>query len=266
MHNKICIKNQVLFYCLFFISCKSNDRSYITYNLISGLPDIHIIPETEKIGHTWSQGIVWDKKLIELFYQLLPANKPFVVIDFGAQTGSFSLLAKFFSNSHWYAFEPIAEAADILKQNIALNSITNVTVQQKAGSDKIGTAILSMPAINNWGLSTLGSQVLRFETVHKREISCIDLDSFVVAEKINKIDFIKIDTEGSELSILRGAYKTIIRDRPIILMEYNETNLQQCGASKLQINAYLEKLNYSWKLVSSEDILCLPKEIIPVDK
>lgn len=230
----------------------------LAYSLIDTEEAIYITPETETIGHTWTNGTVWDKQLINLFYTLLPKDDQFTVIDFGAQTGSFSLLAKFLPKSQWYSFEPIAEAAYNLKQNLILNHIQNVAVYQYAASNFSGKSILRLPAKNNWGLSTLGSNVLRFDTFEEREVQCIDFDTFALEHDIKKVHFIKIDTEGSEFRILQGAKKIIMRDKPIILMEYNETNMQQCNASKEEIDALLTELGYQWKAVSHDDILCIP--------
>lgn len=234
----------------------NNNDQILKYNLVNGLSDIYITPITEKIGHTWTNGDVWDKPLIQKFYSLLPKNDYFVAIDLGAQTGSFSLLAKFFPQSRWYAFEPIEEAATALKENLGLNDIHNVSVYQMAASNFSGKTTLKMPAMNAWGLSTIGSNVQRFTPVMERTIECIDLDSFIDAQQIEKVHFMKLDTEGSELYILRGAVKMIMRDHPVILMEYNETNMKQCGILKQDVDNFLTEMGYEWALISSEDILC----------
>jgi len=235
------------------------DTEKLHYNLVDGLPDIYIHPNSEKIGHTWSNGTVWEKHLIQKFYSLLPSNDFFVAIDLGAQTGCFSLLAKYFPNSRWYSFEPLQEAAATLKENLVLNNINNVIIHQMAVSDFSGKAKLKMPAMNEWGLATIGEKPLRFDTVMEREVECIDLDSFIAAQHIGKVHFMKLDTEGSELSILRGARKMIMRDHPIMIMEYNETNMKQCGILKKDVDKFLLEMGYTWKLVSSEDILCIPQ-------
>lgn len=231
----------------------------LRYNLVEGMPDIYITPLSQKIGQTWfANGNVWEKQLIRKFYSLLPANDFFVAIDLGAQTGCFTLLAKYFPNSTWYAFEPIREAAAGLQDNLALNDIHNAFVFQMAAADFSGKTTINMPAMNNWGLSTIGSNVQRFDTVEEREIECIDLDTFVAAREIKKVHFMKIDTEGSELLILRGAKKMLMRDHPTIVMEYNETNMKQCGVRKQDVHTFLTEMGYTWKLISSEDILCTP--------
>lgn len=236
-----------------------DSNTCLKYNLVEGLPEIFLSPLSEKIGHTWVNGVVWDKPLIQKFYSLLVEhNDYFVMLDLGAQTGSFSLLAKFFPNSQWHSFEPLKEAADTLKTNLALNDIHNVTVYPVATSNVSGTAILKMPPMNEWGLATIGSNVIRFNPLEERIVECIDLDSFVFNKQIKKVHFMKLDTEGSELNILKGAQKMIQRDHPIILMEYNDTNIRQCNVNKDEIGIFLQSLGYQWNLVSGEDILCVP--------
>lgn len=231
----------------------------LSYNLVSGRPNVLLVPASELIGHTWSNGLVWDKPLIEKFYQVLSAHQqPFVVFDLGAQTGSFSLLAKFFPHSRWYAFEPISEAAEILKQNLALNAIDTVSVHQAAAANFTGTATLYMPPVSAWGLATLGTFVERFNPVGTREVPCIELDRFAEIQGIERVDFMKLDVEGFELNILQGARAIIERDHPVILMEYNEINMRQCGIQKKEVDAFLVENGYAWALVSTEDILCVP--------
>lgn len=239
-----------------WISVEALLKSGIEYNLIKGLPNVYINDISEKIGCTWENGRVWDKPLIEKFYSLLPANKFFVAIDVGAQTGCFSLLAKYFPNSKWYAFEPLRDAADALQENSILNDIKNLTIYSKAVTNYIGKATLKLPAMNQWGLATIGSNVIRFNPIQEREIDCITLDSFVVSQNIKKVDFIKLDTQGSELLVLEGAQKLILRDHPIILMANNKTNMKQCNVNKKTLYNFLQKMGYTWESVGLEDILC----------
>lgn len=262
MKSFLCRKT--IFYYVSLCSIFSLSYGAVSYNLVDGKPNIYITESSEKIGHTWSNGYVWEKHLIKKFYDLLPNDKQCVVIDLGAQTGCFSLLAKFFPQSRWYSFEPILEAANELRNNLALNEIRNVTVFQVAVTDFSGTATLKMPRMDEWGLSTIGDNVQRFSTVMKREVLCVDLDSFVAQNAINKVDFVKIDTEGSEFFILKGAEKVIERDHPTILMEYNEVNMKQCNVQKSEVHEFLSKHGYEWRLVSNEDIICTPKKNYPL--
>jgi FkbM family methyltransferase len=249
---------------LIFVSLLTSSIHGLSYNLVEGQPDLSLSPLSEKIGHTWENGLVWDKPLIQAFYAILAANKGFfVAIDLGAQTGSFSLLAKYFPDSHWYAFEPLLEAADTLKTNLCLNDIQNVSVYQMAASDSPGWVTLNMPNMPNWGLSTIGTNILRFTLAETRRVECIDLDSFIRDRHIEKVHFMKLDTEGWEFYILRGAANLIMRDHPIILMEHNETNMKQCHVLKKDLEGFLQAMGYEWRLISSEDILCTPVAVPP---
>lgn len=232
----------------------------IQYNLIEGMPNIYISRMSEKIGHTWTNGSVWEKHLIQKFYALLKKHDDFfVMFDLGAQTGCFSLLAKYFPHSEWYAFEPIIEAVEALKENLVLNNISNVRVYNNAVTDYVGSITLKMPAMNEWGLSTIGVNPLRFDTFTEREVSCITLDDFVDKNNIKKVHFMKLDTEGSELSILQGAVRMLQRDHPTMIIEYNATNMRQCGFTKKNLEDFLIHMGYQWQLISSEDILCIPR-------
>ena len=251
------------FLILIFLIAPSAANGHATgqrlkYNLVEKESDIYIHPESEKIGVTWQNGLVWDKPLIEKFYSILPKTERFVMLDIGAQTGSFSLLANIFPDSEWYSFEPIQEATNVLKKNLELNDINNVSVFQCACSNFSGMTTLKMPAMHDWGLATIGSNVQRFTTVAERAIECIELDNFVVAHNIPRVHFMKIDTEGAELLILQGARKMIARDHPIILMEYYPINMEQCNVREDEIVDFLREMGYRWHFVSEADILCIP--------
>lgn len=233
------------------------------YNLVVGEPNVYITDETEKIGETWNSGTVWEKDLIELAYKKLKLQKgPFVFFDVGAQTGSFTLLSKYFPNSRWYAFEPIKEAAVELTKNLKLNDVYNVSVHQVAVSDSSGLATLKLPKNYNWGLSTLGGSPERFGNFIERKVKTISLDGFAKDNNIKNVNFIKIDIEGWELYALKGTRSLIKENMPIILMEFNLINLKQCGVDKDDVYKFLDDMGYEYKLVSNEDLLCLPKKTL----
>ena len=250
-----------IFISSIFYPAAGTTVDYIPYNLVYELPNILISEQTERLGETWRHGEVWDKPLINRFFSLMHnKTEPLVVLDVGAQTGSFTLLSKFMPASQWYAFEPIQEAADLLKGNLELNEIQNVEVHPVAVSDRAGSVSLKLPIDAHWGLSTLGDTPLRFGVYSTRAVESIDLDTFALNKGIKKVDFIKIDTEGWELFVLRGAKELIRRDKPTILMEFNRTNMEQCQVDPGDVLHMLYELDYEWTLVSSEDLLCTPRQ------
>ena len=241
-----------------FIAIYAKER-WASYSLVSGLPHVLISPRAERLGATWCNGQVWDQPLIQYTYEMLcKAREDFVAIDVGAQTGCFTLLAKYFPKSKWYAFEPIEEAANLLRSHLCINQVNNAVVANIALSDKAGKGELKLPLEDHWGLTTLGANPQRYKNYVIREVNCIDLDSFVISNNIEKVDFIKIDTEGFEFFILKGAENTLLKDKPIILMECNLFNMTQCGITPEMVYGFLRKIEYIWKEISPEDILCLP--------
>jgi hypothetical protein len=72
-----------------------------------------------------------------------------------------------------------------------------------------------------------------------------------------QVDALKIDVEGAELNVLRGAEKTINRDHPGILIEFSEDNTRQFGYEPGAIKDWLEARGYNtFQQVGIEDLWC----------
>ena len=164
----------------------------------------------------WVKYVGYRRGYAEPELKLLPAVVPrhLISVDIGANIGEYTFpLSRLSSAVH--AFEPAAEMASILKKIAP----ANVTVHELALSDKSGTTTLSTPTSNGhhaYGLSSLeqreGTCFLR-ATV---KTACLD------DVTLPQIGFIKIDVEGHELNVLRGAKRTISTDRPTLLVECEE--------------------------------------------
>jgi FkbM family methyltransferase len=132
------------------------------------------------------------------------------VIDAGIGWGDtvVYLASKAMSNdgNKYYAFDIVEEGLLALKKQLGLNpQITNVVPVLKALSDKNGEVFISDE-------SSPGSRVEGAST--GRSISSITIDSFVFEQKCEKVNFIKMDIEGSEIPALNGARETIRRHKP----------------------------------------------------
>ncbi len=144
-----------------------------------------------------------------------------VVIECGAHHGGQTVLL-----SRWVgaegkviAIEPIPENIAILKKNIELNGLTNVTVIEKAVGSNCGK--LSMHPRSNASVSS------KEDSRSTINVESVTLDS--VAEEFNIAPtFIKIDVEGYEYQILDGA-KSIIKTTPAIFVEVHTLTLPRYG-------------------------------------
>ena len=74
----------------------------------------------------------------------------------------------------------------------------------------------------------------------------------------NKVDLIKIDTEGAEYSILQGAKSLLKKSSPKILLEYSNDNLSQFNLSIHDLNNLIEDLNYKISWIKNENIFIEP--------
>ena len=136
-----------------------------------------------------------------------------VVADVGANIGSHTLLYSQLVGEagHVLAFEPQPKIFHMLCANLALNGLANVTTYQAGVGEKAGALKVSPPnaeARVNFGGVSLGDEGT--ETVNIVTLDSLGLD---------RLDFVKVDVEGMEEAVIRGATKTLKRFRPRLYIE-----------------------------------------------
>ncbi len=155
-----------------------------------------------------------------------------VVLDIGANIGLYTVvLSKLVGeNGKVFAFEPCPQTFAILKKNVEFNGCKNVVLVQKAVSDVKGICKLHI-CDSNAGANSLGLNKLSGPSSF--DVERIVLDDFL-ADYCGKIDFVKMDIEGSEYSALKGMAKILKKSRRLKLFtEFNPPALKGCGASAL---------------------------------
>jgi FkbM family methyltransferase len=134
-------------------------------------------------------------------------NSQDIVLDIGAQVGIFSVFAsKFAKEGKIFSFEPVPENFEGLKENIRINDSKNITPLQVAISDRKGTKNLFIS--ENSGGHSFYESISR-GSGKKVKVSTISLNDFIKENKIKKVDYLKMDCEGAEYSILFSCYKKI---------------------------------------------------------
>jgi FkbM family methyltransferase len=178
---------------------------------------------------------------------LLRANGVF--IDIGANQGEFTLrAAKILTQGKVYAFEPADQIRDRLLENISLNNFTNIKIFSCGLGDKrVKLPLYAAPkrfkdgTFHN-GLETLFQSETRNELVG--EIDIEKLDDIAISHDINECSLIKIDTEGSEFSILTGAQNFIKKTRPALIIEFHSTTCRNSGHSIIELYELIVSLGY----------------------
>ena len=160
----------------------------------------------------------WEKVSLGLWIKLC-ANSD-VIIDIGANTGIYSLIAKAVNrNSLVFAFEPVMRVFKKLEINNQLNKY-DIKCLQLAISNYTGTAIIyDLKSEHIYSVSVNKNlNDSNIETV-KTEIKTITLNDVVEKYNLTKIDLIKIDVETHEAEVMEGFSKYLEKFKPTILIE-----------------------------------------------
>ena len=177
---------------------------------------------------------------------LLLLSPQLVVFDVGANIGQYTLLASRRVVAV-HAFEPTPRTVEKLRVNIALNNLSNVTVNQVAVSDRTGDAILFTDPKNPDTNSIMGGN----ENAPSISVPTITLDDYATSHALIP-DLIKMDIEGAEMLALRGATRLLNEENaPLILMEINPAALRQSGSSPDEILTLLASLGYTYHPLAS---------------
>ena len=172
-----------------------------------------------------------------------------IIIDVGANIGSISLpLAHACRKGKVYAFEPTNYAFGKLNKNIQLNRELKdriITIQSLVSSysGDVGTTKI----FSSWKLSQ--GDVVSHPVHHGIAMNAVgtqtSIDDFVKKRGLNRLDFIKIDTDGHELDVIIGAVDSITRFRPVIVFEVTTYLLEERGISFSEFEEIFTPLDYT---------------------
>lgn len=137
-----------------------------------------------------------------------------------------------------YAFEPSSYSYGHLALMVKLHRLKNVHAFHLAVSDKAGTVCLVTPQkstghagrsfafITGVGNTSMNRTDIKSDSASSEEVMAVSIDGFVKENKLARIDFIRCDTEGSEMLILKGAKETLRKYKPNLLVEIHSKALR----------------------------------------
>ena len=146
------------------------------------------------------------------------------VLDIGAQSGFYSLLLSRLvgPDGMVFAFEPLPANFRVLEENLSLNSIQNVMIRREAVSDFSGNISFEFPREE---VSLIAGPLLESDNLGAFQVPAISLDDFV-RQTGQPIQFIKMDVEGAETAVLRGAVQTLKAFHPAMVVELHHDHPQ----------------------------------------
>lgn len=141
-----------------------------------------------------------------------------VVFDIGSNIGMTAVIAAKSGAAKVYAFEPDPNVFPLLLETIKANVVVVDAHNIALGAREASLSFFSNPD------STSASHLVTEDTLGHSPTGTVEMstfDAFVKSQGIEKIDLIKIDVEGFEIDVLRGAQDTIARLKPSLLIEFN---------------------------------------------
>ena len=168
-------------------------------------------------------------------------------IDVGGHIGFFTMhmAAAVGPEGRVYAFEPLDSNASLLERSIAENGFDDrVRFQRAAVGAAPGTATLTFPAetLNSGGAYLLQDGTAALTGNQKKAVRLVALDALELRRPVR---FIKMDVEGAEPQVLRGAARILTEDKPVILSELHPTQLARAsGMTAGEFLAQIAALGY----------------------
>lgn len=174
-------------------------------------------------SHIRRMNRLYDEQTVQIMGRVLSDHSN--CVDVGAHKGSVLeqiLLAA--PQGRHFAFEPLPDYAERLKSNFPQIEVHNVAL-----SDEVGESLF-YHRVKSPGTSSLHSDNDYFDKSPPEviRVRTAPLDSIIPEER--RIDLIKIDVEGAQLQVLRGAAHTIKRCRPYIVFEHGRNRASDCEA------------------------------------
>lgn len=197
----------------------------------------------------------WHEPELDLIqYVVKPGD---TVLDIGANFGVYSyyLSSAVGPNGCVYAFEPIPTTCNSFRMIAKVLRLQNVELFEKACGDKPGVLKFTVPLQENGAIipgivhmsgrnnSRAGKERhARFERHKEVECEVIVIDDFLPT--LERVSFIKCDVEGADFYALRGARKTIERNKPLVVTEINPWFLDGFGVDLKEFVGFFEAMGY----------------------
>jgi len=173
-----------------------------------------------------------------------------VFLDVGAHIGYFSLKAarKVGQTGRVVAFEPNPETLKLLRDNVSANRAENVVVEPIACTDREQTLTLFAAPSFNTGAASLGRNNADFSPdgpPKEYSVRGRPIDDVVRELNLARVDVIKIDVEGAELFVVRGAMNTLKRFHPKLIVEVVPAQLANLKTTPDDLIAAIKAAGYN---------------------
>lgn len=194
--------------------------------------------EGQNIGTSGTLDNDGEKWAIQYVRRSLSHKNSLTIFDVGANVGDWTKEAQNIASTT-YSFEPSNKAFELLKKNIGGEHLYNIALSDRTGEETLftnesgsGLASLYPRNLKHFGIDFKKTEVISTQT----------LDNFCAQNKINQIDFLKIDVEGHDKKVLDGAQQ-MIKEGKIYFIQF------EFGGADIDSRTFFQDF---WYLLSSQ--------------
>ena len=207
----------------------------------------------EQVGHgQWllDHGSASSVEANETYNYLRDIENP-IIFDIGANIGTYTTwLARLYPKGKIYCFEPQRLVFQMLCGNIAINNFDNCYAYNMAVGQTNDFIEIHEPdyySKEDFGIFSLIEDKIKDKSENRYTVPLISLDFFVHSYKIERVDFIKIDVEGMDIDVLKGATNVMKAHKPCIFIEHSDNRKSILN----EIIDYLGIDNYKFNVVGN---------------
>jgi FkbM family methyltransferase len=188
-----------------------------------------------------------------------------IAVDVGAHIGFFTMqmAAAVGDTGRIHAFEPFDANADLLERSLTENRFESRVVFRRAAVGAVaGSATLTFPveSLNSGGAYLLRDGTAPLAGNRKKEVPLVALDALEIRRPVR---FIKMDVEGAEPQVIRGAARILKEDRPVILSELHPAQLDRAsGVTADEFLAQMRELGYRAQTIDGATIDRAPANVL----
>ncbi|MFY9621695.1 MAG: FkbM family methyltransferase [Pyrinomonadaceae bacterium] len=213
---------------------------------------------TDIIIKEMQAGRVFEPEIVDIARQYIARGS--TVLDVGANFGQMTLLfSELVGNKgHVFSFEADDFICEVLKKNIAVNNRQNITPICKAVYNTCG-GTMYYPVPDFQRFDSYGSYGVDPNAEAGRTVTTITIDSLNIQDRIS---FMKVDVQGSDLFALQGSVETIKRHQMPIIFEYEALFQDEFHTSLEEYLQFVKAINYKVAQIIGVNYLIVPERVV----